>query len=119
MDTLNIIITTFSTIIGLVGGGVGVFFWKEKKRSQQIDNELKEANEWNKLYHEMANEKQKRSEHIKALYGLIDELKEDKAKLEMWIEKERFEVEKLKWHKCIVNGCPNRRPPHDHENESK
>lgn len=93
------------TLIGLVGGGVGIYFWKvnkslkqEEVNSAKIENELKQADAWQKLYEEERNAN-------KALYEERDTLKEKLGKAE-------FKVCQLEWFHCTVNGCHRRRPPH-------
>lgn len=108
MELITIITSTITAIIGAVGGGIGLFFWRENKRSKQIDNELKEADEWRKLYCEAMERNAEKSKRMKELFAEIDTLKTRAARAE-------FECEKLQWHKCVVNGCPNRMPPHNHE----
>lgn len=37
MEWFNVIIGGISTLIGLIGGGVGIFFWKENKQLQRAE----------------------------------------------------------------------------------
>lgn len=122
MAWYQIIIDIVFPLIGLIGGGVGVFYWKENKalkqkevESAEIDNELKQADAWKSLFDDERKRTQEKSARMKALYAERDDLKER-------LNKSLFKVEQLCWYHCTVNGCPNRVPPHrfdDKGNEIK
>lgn len=112
VETIHIIVTCISTLLGLIGGGVGLIYWRENKQlkaaevsDKLVDVELKEANEWNRLYNEERERNKEKSVRLKALYNERDGLKEQ-------LNKANFRIEQLQWYHCTVNGCRNRRPPH-------
>jgi len=112
MEWWQIVISTFSTLVGLVGGGVGIIYWKENKalkaaeaKDKATDVEMKQAEEWNKLYKEQKQKSEEKSERLKSLYAERDKLKED-------LNRSKFAEERLCWFYCTVNNCELRQPPH-------
>lgn len=112
MNTLEIIISVFSTLVGLIGGGVGIFYWREAKaikaaeaKDKFTDVEMKQAEEWNKLYKEQKGKSDEKSQRLKLLYAERDKLKEE-------LNESKFCVERLCWFYCTVSNCPHRVPPH-------
>ena len=112
MEWWQIVISTFSTLVGIVGGGVGILYWRENKalkaaeaKSAETDVEMKQAEEWNKLYKEQKAKSEEKSTRLKALYKERDELKES-------LNRSKFAEERLCWFYCTVNNCPKRQPPH-------
>ncbi len=112
MEWLNIILGSLSTLIGLVGGGIGIIFWRENKALKQkeverasIENELKQAEAWADLYKQEHEKCERKSQEKKELYHELDELKEK-------YNKSLFRVEQLCWYHCTRNGCLKRMPPH-------
>ena len=112
MEWFNIIVGAISTLIGLVGGGVGIYFWKENKALKQkeveakaIENELQQAGAWKNLYDSERERTKEKGDRLRALYQERDRQKEE-------INDCRFRIQQLEWYHCTVNGCPNRRPPH-------
>ena len=112
MEWFNLIIGAISTIIGLIGGGVGIYFWKENKalkkqevKSAAIDNELKQADAWRSLFEKERERSQEKSDRLKCLYAELDEKKHT-------INDKEFRIQQLEWYHCTINGCPKRRPPH-------
>ena len=124
MHWWEIIISVFSTLIGLIGGGVGIIYWRENKalkaaeaKNAMTDVEMKQAEEWNKLYKEQKLKSDEKSTRLKSLYAERDKLKED-------LNESKFCVERLCWFYCTVSNCPNRQPPHrfddkEHEIEAE
>ena len=99
-------------LIGLIGGGIGIIYWRENKALKQkevekaaIENELQQADAWKTLYEQEHDKCERKSAEKKELYRERDDLKEQ-------LNKARFRVEQLCWYHCTVNGCPNRVPPH-------
>ena len=112
MELLNIILGGLATLIGLVGGGIGIIFWRENKALKQkevekasIENELKQAEAWAELYKQEHAKCERKSQEKKELYQERDELKEK-------LNKAYFRVEQLCWYHCTRNGCTKRVPPH-------
>jgi hypothetical protein len=113
MEWISVIVSSIATLVGLVGGGVGIFFWQENKalkqaevKDQLVDVELKEADEWHKLYNEQKEKCDAKSAENRELYNEIAQLKEDKSKL-------KFKIQQLNWYKCCDNACDKRQPPRD------
>lgn len=112
LEWINIVIGALSTFIGLIGGGVGIYFWRENKalkqaevKNAETEVEMKQAEEWNKLYKEQKQKSDEKSTRLKTLYAERDKLKEDVNRL-------KFTEERLCWFYCNVNNCPKRQPPH-------
>lgn len=112
MEWHQIIINIVFPLIGLIGGGVGIFFWRENKELKRkevekaaIENELTQAEAWKSLFESEHAKCERKSEEKRALYAERDSLKEQ-------LNKARFKVEQLCWYHCTVNGCKRRQPPH-------
>lgn len=112
MEWVTILVNALVAIVGLVGGGCGIYFWRENKALKQVEVkdammsvEMKQAEEWNALYKEERAKNTEKSQRLKSLYAERDALKEDVNAL-------KFKVEQLSWYHCTVNGCLKRRPPH-------
>ena len=111
-NILEVVIGSLGTIIGLVGGGVGIIYWRENKalkeaeaKSAMTDVEMKQAEEWNKLYKEQKAKSDEKSTRLKSLYAERDKLKED-------LSRSKLTEERLCWFYCTVNNCELRQPPH-------
>lgn len=112
MEWLNIIVGFVTTFIGLVGGGIGIFFWRENKALKQkevekaaIENELQQADAWKALFQQEHEKCERKSAEKRQLYAERDKLKEE-------INACHFRVQQLTWYHCTVNGCTRRKPPH-------
>ena len=121
MNWLEVIVQVVVTLAGVVGGSFGIIYWRENKRLKQeevegkkIENELKQAEAWQKLFEEEHENSIKKlvekSERLRGLYAERDGLKEEVNKL-------TFKVQQLQWFHCTVNGCHRRRPPHVFDDE--
>ena len=107
------------TVVGVIGGTFGIIYWRENKALLQqnvkaksaevsdklVDVELKEAEEWRRLYEEERARNTEKSQRLKSLYAERDDLKEK-------LNGANFRVQQLSWYHCTVNGCHHRRPPH-------
>ena len=112
MEWFNIVVGALSTLVGLVGGGIGVFFWRENKELKRkevekaaIENELTQAEAWKSLFESEHAKCERKSEEKRELYKERDNLKEQ-------LNHTLFKVEQLCWYHCTVNGCKRRQPPH-------
>lgn len=112
METLQVIVPIITTAFGLIGGGIGIIYWRENKALKQkevekatIENELQQAEAWKDLFTEEHKKCERKSQEKQVLYKERDELKEE-------LNKARFRIEQLCWYHCTVNGCARRRPPH-------
>lgn len=111
MELVSTIVTIITTLIGLVGGSVGIIFWRENKalkqaevQNQLVEVELKEADEWNKLYKEQKEKYDAKSAELKTLYAENAKLKDD-------VNRYKFKIQQLNWFKCCDNLCNKRQPP--------
>ncbi|MBR6311291.1 MAG: hypothetical protein IKR52_08870 [Paludibacteraceae bacterium] len=50
METTNIIITSIATLLGVLGGGTSILFWKQDKKNKELQNEITAISEWKELY---------------------------------------------------------------------
>ena len=112
MNWWEVALQILTTVIGIVGGSFGIIYWKENKalkaaeaKNAETDVEMKQAEEWNKLYKEQRAKSDEKSTRLKALYAERDKLKED-------LNRSRFSEERLCWFYCTVNNCELRQPPH-------
>lgn len=112
MSKIEIIIHIVTTLVGLIGGSVGVLYWRENKSLKKkevekaaIENELQQAEAWKDLFTAEHEKCERKSQEKQALYKERDKLKEE-------LNKARFRIEQLCWYHCTVNGCTKRRPPH-------
>ena len=72
MEKVQLIISIITTAIGLIGGGIGILYWKENKELKQkeiekasIDNELQQADAWKSLYEQEHSKCERKSEEKK------------------------------------------------------
>lgn len=112
MEWVNLIWTIIAALIGLIGGGIGILYWRENKllkqkdvESKAIENELKQADAWKKLFDKECERNKDKSARLRELYALRDSQKEE-------INDCRFRIQQLEWFHCTVNNCPKRQPPH-------
>lgn len=109
---LQVVMPCITTLVGLVGGSVGVLYWRENKSLKKkevekaaIENELQQAEAWKDLFTQEHEKCERKSQEKRELYIERDELKEQ-------LNKAHFRIEQLCWYHCTVNGCQKRRPPH-------
>ena len=83
MEWFNIVIGSLSTLIGLVGGGVGIYFWRVNKELKQkeveraaIENELQQADAWKDLFEKERERSKEKSDRLRDLYAERDSMKE-------------------------------------------
>ena len=127
MDWINIIIAAICSLIGALGGG-SLLYFRQNKRSKDVENELKEADEWKKLYQEKAEKSNAKDAKIDELRRHINALQQDKIALiekstQQQLEKDK-EIAKLqlllfeeKYYRCEVAGCGKRKPPRKMETD--
>lgn len=125
MDWINVIITAIATLLGAVGGG-SVLYFRQNKREKDISNELREADEWEKLYREKEAKCDAKDAKIDELRRHINSLQEERIKLlsergtevqslNCEIARLRTEMVECNWYRCEVCGCTKRRPPRELE----
>lgn len=119
-EWINIVVTAVCAIVGAFGGGTLLYF-RQNKRQKDIDNELKEANEWEKMYHEKETKCNIKDAKIDELRHDINNLREGKTSL---IEENANRVQVLQaevfdlrmklaesnWYRCERCGCQSRKP---------
>lgn len=110
-NSVNII----SSIIGLLlgGGGMGILFYREKKKALSINNEKSISDVWQKIFDEVQEQNSilqtkldKKDEKIDSLYVDLLKIKSENNTL-------TTQVGVLTWQKCLVNTCVDRTPPRD------
>lgn len=123
MDWLNVIITAIATLLGAVGGG-SVLYVRQNRREKDVANELREADEWEKLYREKEQKCDAKDAKIDELRRHINTLQEERIKsmtehaatvqgLHGDIAHLRTEMVECNWYRCEVCGCVKRRPPRE------
>lgn len=126
MDIISIIATALTSLIGALGGGFGLFFWRENKQLKQA--EAKHAEIINAAA--VIDEWQDRCNDLKQTIAFLnDEMSKKNARIEQLTndlfqkQKEAHDLElhnqSLEWHKCTRNGCTKRRPPRTHDDEEE
>lgn len=125
IDWVNIVVAAVCSIVGAFGGG-SLLYLKQTKREKDISNELREADEWEKLYREKEQKCDAKDAKIDELRKHINSLQEERIRLiaENSREKQelagqvsqlRTEMIECNWYRCEVCGCKNRRPPRELE----
>lgn len=112
MEWWQIIVTSIGTLVGLIGGGAGIIYWRENKalkaaeaKNALTDVEMKQAEEWNKLYREQKARADEKSERLRSLYQERESMRKE-------ISDRDIKIERLCWFYCIIPSCPHREPPH-------
>lgn len=104
MEWINIIITSLFSLIGALGGGT-LMFYKQNKKLKEMEIVHTQSDEWQELYNDIKEERNKLSNKIDELYREKNELNKQNQKLEL-------KVQKLQWYHCTVEHCAKRQPPH-------
>ena len=129
MDWISTVVTAVCAIVGAFGGG-SILYFQQTRKQKEIDNELKEAQEWEKLYREVATQNKEKDNKIEELRRDINNLREGKITLveenaakvqELLAEQSSLEIQLAvaKWNNCEVIGCMKRRPPRkENKNEN-
>lgn len=112
MNQIEIALQIISTIVGLIGGGVGIFFWRENRALKQkevekaaIENELTQAEAWRGLYEQEHAKCEQKSAEKRELYDERDRLRDANSKKDL-------RIEQLCWYYCTRPNCNTRNPPH-------
>lgn len=120
---IDAIITGTVALISAILGS-SVIYFRQNKRSKEIDNDLKTTDAWKELYHEKEKKCNDKDAKIDELRRHINSLQSDKIKMLEGHQKAvqelqgELSVKEIKliecnWYRCEVTGCPNRRPPRD------
>lgn len=91
-------------ITGIATWGGTFLFYRQEKKSRDIDNESKQSDEWRKLY--LDSQEDSRSKDKK-----IDELRKEMAEMRKQINKLEHDVSLNTIYRCMVMGCDKRNPP--------
>lgn len=120
-------------IIGVVSNCItgGLVYYKQNKKSKDIENKLKEKEvdnkiiiQWEKLHQEeqdkntvLENRLTELYKHRKIQAEEINMLKEKLSKKEVDLAKKDVVITGLNYCKCVVNECNNRKPKRDYETD--
>lgn len=111
MTNLEIILTTISSILGLLVGGQGILFYKQNKRikklegdEKSIDNDTKVGDGWKAYAEKMETDRDEYETKYESMCKDYYELHKKYTTTEC-------ENIKLKMTHCEVPNCGNRQPP--------
>ena len=111
MSTLEIILTSVVSVIGLVIGGQGVLFYNQNKRlkklegdEKSIENDTKVSDGWQEYAEKMVADRDKYEDK----YENKDKEYQQAIKKCTDLECENI---KLKMTHCEIPNCANRQPP--------
>ena len=123
---------TLATILISVIGGVNLLeligffvFYRQNKKSKELDNDNKAANNFDKVvevnkevidmlkenYKELDDECDKQAKDIDKLQADKQAMMEEKLQLMEQIHTLKMEKKLAEFKKCEVKNCPNRQPP--------
>ena len=107
MEILSLIIPAIVTLItsGTIYFGLNRKLKQAEVKEKEVEVLRKQDDEWQELYHEARDQKQKLEETVEELRKEKSDLAAENGKLEL-------KVQQLMWFRCVVNNCPNRKPPH-------
>lgn len=125
MDSLPFISEFITAIITAIVTFAGSFlFYKQEKKSKEIDNEARQSDEWRKLYLESQEDSRRKDQKIDDLYREMAEMRRITNALERKVNLNSI-------YRCEHLNCPNRIPPltssdkdhalslHEHSNRSQ
>lgn len=105
-------ITPLITLL-LGGGGMGILFYHEKKKSLFVQNESSISDIWKDLFNEMQEQNNllqtkldKKDDKIDSLYRDLLSVKNENNNL-------TTKIGVLEWQKCLENSCVKRTPPRE------
>lgn len=104
---INLIVGGLLTLItsGAIYFGLNKKLKAAEVKEKEAEVLRKQDDEWQDLYHEARDQKQKLEE-------IVEQLRKDKAELASENGKLELRIQQLMWFRCKVNNCPNRKPPH-------
>ncbi|MBQ9602455.1 MAG: hypothetical protein IJR42_01420 [Paludibacteraceae bacterium] len=112
MSQIEIALQIITTIVGLIGGGVGIYFWRVNRELKQqevekaaIENEMTQAGAWRGLYEQEHAKCEQKSAEKRELYAERDRLRDANSKKDL-------RIEQLCWYYCTRPNCDKRNPPH-------
>lgn len=111
MSTLEIILTSVVSVLGLVIGGQGVLFYNQNKRlkklegdEKSIDNDSKLGDGWKAYAQKMETD---RDEYEKK----YENMSKDYYDLHKKYTETECDNIKLRMTHCEIPNCPDRKPP--------
>lgn len=111
MEWFNILISAIATLVGLVGGGAGIYFWRENKAQKNIDNAKSLSDGWEKLYEKVALDNETKDKKLDELYNKYIELNDAVVENKKEIVNLRLELYRSECYRCEVLECKKRIPP--------
>lgn len=106
---LSAILTVVLTFVG--GGGLGaVLMFPQKRKSAELENEMKAGEQWKELYERSEKNRDEQSQLIDRLYGDLKVARDQNNSL-------TTENALLKVFKCEKIECIKREPPLGKEKE--
>lgn len=123
---LEVIITAVITLVGTLVPG-GIIFHRQNKRikeaeakKQEIENSELVIHQWRERVEDIKQAKEMVDNNYNRLIGEHRNLQAKYESLQKENQKLELMNQELCWWKCVVRGCPNRKPPRDiDELESK
>lgn len=120
-------------IIGIISTVLtgGLVYYKQNKKYKDLENQLKEIEvdneiikQWERLHQEEKDKNKVLEDRLAELYTHrkqqaeeIAKLKEQVANKEVELAKKDVTIVGLKYCKCIVNECANRKPKRNYEED--
>lgn len=77
METTNIIITSIATLLGVLGGGTSILFWKQDKKNKELQNEITAISEWKELYMLQKKKNVELEEKVQRLENEVYEMRKE------------------------------------------
>lgn len=120
MEWINVIVAAVCGLVGAFGGNTLLYF-RQNRKQKDIDNELKEAEAWERMYHEVNAQLKEKDAKIDELRHDVNNLRESKiclveenAKEVQRLQAEKAELEiklvECNWYRCERCGCGSRKP---------
>ena len=125
VELIKEIIGIVSIVIGLAGGGIGFYFWRENKDLKKAEVKEKEAEVTNQQQQTWAHQNEEYQEYIRLLKEDNKELKESNKQKDSELEEMRttlndvvkrvgileVQVERAESFRCENLACIHRIPP--------
>lgn len=96
VELIKGIVEIVTIVIGLAGGGIGFYFWRENKDLKKAEVKEKESEVSDKQQQTWAHQNEEYQEYIKLLKADKEELKSEKHTAEEKEEKARKELEDMR-----------------------
>ena len=108
LDYTGTFLTAIATAVATWGGTV--FFYRQRKRGLEIENEARQSDEWRKLYLDSQQDSERKDQKI-------DELRSEIAELRRALNRLDRQVQLNSIYRCEIVGCERRIPPMHHGND--